>query len=1084
MKLIIVREKYSGNTSLVRLLTTSLSKLLAPENYVWEIEIDGQVACLQGDTPKVLTSEIYEQISSAEKAIIFCKQSQLPSDVRSFFQKEAIETVMICDSGTLRDLAEFSSPWYLPLTVEDAIVKELRNILGDPFQGIFPFVSLLHKPISVKQKGLFSTPSVIIPQYSCSVREESPLYAFLDPNVDFIPSQDLTIATLSHHGNLIRPLVTYSLDSFLKRCVYLDIRLILLSPLQPEFLFWIGLAQNLGLTIALSSPSQILDSLGVAYSICSSDTFSVLQNPKILKSHKEQLQLEKQESVESVLKTIVNLPQQKHEINQTRISQKETVLPTPSVSFCIQAFIKDPLGLCKTLASIKALGITEYEVIVAGACTSSELPDHVCIPLLADAMEKRFGVIRNALIAQATKDVLIFCTPDIDFKPEFSENLREVFEIPEVAALRVLNPDGTRYWDWFVLNEQDHMLLDYEDFHPSVCLPALGFLMRRDVAEKISLSSNVCNESDFGMKELSALFSRQHIEPSICTTLEVSHRVNEISQFGRRVITKATAAENEVEVSPGLKVVGVSETNQSGFYRLTNSISIIVSEENLRYPSIIRFTLSSNPEKLKGRTFELFLTIPSGEVSSLILSESQPHCSIECLLPQSYNNYLFTVASSQEDSSYIHDCLLSELSVTETEDKHCIAGVHWHSDIFDFGGYASLARMLIRQLTSKDIPVDISSLSYEKRFIDSLSLQSSDKEMWISLTQRRIQRGVGIMLYTPSTPDDEGCFSRFKRKRSYLDYFIGMTMLEVDRIPQSWVDECNVMDEVWVPSNFCAKVFKECGVKREKIQVIPIGINTQRFTPKNEPLFTRTETFRFLSIFQWNDRKGWDVLIESYLKAFTSEDNVELIIRSYPDRYKDPSIQERIYAEVCRHGFTLQSAPKITHIEEFISVEDMPRLYTTADCFVLPTRGEGIGLPVMEAMASGTPVLTTAWSGQMDFLNEQNSFLIKVDGFEEVPLHHRLENPHYRRDMKWACPSVEHCVELMQRVVRNPEEARCRAERAFADIQHDWTVERTGIWIKNRLNTIIRDLSISWGESPRSEEQSHEISNHFHGVHL
>jgi glycosyltransferase involved in cell wall biosynthesis len=60
-------------------------------------------------------------------------------------------------------------------------------------------------------------------------------------------------------------------------------------------------------------------------------------------------------------------------------------------------------------------------------------------------------------------------------------------------------------------------------------------------------------------------------------------------------------------------------------------------------------------------------------------------------------------------------------------------------------------------------------------------------------------------------------------------------------------------------------------------------------------------------------------------------------------------------------------------------MSDIPRLYAAVDCFVLPTRGEGWGLPIFEAMAMGLPVIATNWSGQVDFMNENNAFPIRVD---------------------------------------------------------------------------------------------------------
>ena len=63
----------------------------------------------------------------------------------------------------------------------------------------------------------------------------------------------------------------------------------------------------------------------------------------------------------------------------------------------------------------------------------------------------------------------------------------------------------------------------------------------------------------------------------------------------------------------------------------------------------------------------------------------------------------------------------------------------------------------------------------------------------------------------------------------------------------------------------------------------------------------------------------------------------------------------------------------------------MPALYRAADCFVLPTRGEGFGRPLLEAMAAGVPVIATRWGGHTDFLDDQHAYLVEVEALVEVP---------------------------------------------------------------------------------------------------
>merc|ERR1719373_213470 len=67
-----------------------------------------------------------------------------------------------------------------------------------------------------------------------------------------------------------------------------------------------------------------------------------------------------------------------------------------------------------------------------------------------------------------------------------------------------------------------------------------------------------------------------------------------------------------------------------------------------------------------------------------------------------------------------------------------------------------------------------------------------------------------------------------------------------------------------------------------------------------------------------------------------------------------------------------------------IDALDVPKLYKAMDCLVLPSRGEGFGLPILEAMSVGTPVITTGWSGVFDLANPHTTKFIDIEGLEPV----------------------------------------------------------------------------------------------------
>src|ERR1700730_9515147 len=101
--------------------------------------------------------------------------------------------------------------------------------------------------------------------------------------------------------------------------------------------------------------------------------------------------------------------------------------------------------------------------------------------------------------------------------------------------------------------------------------------------------------------------------------------------------------------------------------------------------------------------------------------------------------------------------------------------------------------------------------------------------------------------------------------------------------PAKWVAACNRMDEVWVPSAFNLESFSRAGVARHKLHRVPEGIDVERFSGSISPLPNPgRRRFNFLSVFDWHLRKGWDVLLRSFIEEFTPSEDVALIIKVWP----------------------------------------------------------------------------------------------------------------------------------------------------------------------------------------------------------
>ena len=126
-----------------------------------------------------------------------------------------------------------------------------------------------------------------------------------------------------------------------------------------------------------------------------------------------------------------------------------------------------------------------------------------------------------------------------------------------------------------------------------------------------------------------------------------------------------------------------------------------------------------------------------------------------------------------------------------------------------------------------------------------------------------------------------------------------------------------------------------------------------------------------------------------------------------------------------------EDLPRFCIVADEVTEEELARLFRGADAFVLPTRGEGWGLPTMQAMSMGLPVISTNWGGSVDFMTRDTAFLLELESVDEVP----LNNPYgHRAGKKWATPSIPHLIFLMEYVFREREHAAAVGRRARSHI--------------------------------------------------
>lgn len=195
-------------------------------------------------------------------------------------------------------------------------------------------------------------------------------------------------------------------------------------------------------------------------------------------------------------------------------------------------------------------------------------------------------------------------------------------------------------------------------------------------------------------------------------------------------------------------------------------------------------------------------------------------------------------------------------------------------------------------------------------------------------------------------------------------------------LPQAWVQKINgEFAQYWAYSRWIAEQARTAGVTPEKIRVVPLGIDPAVFTSDGPPRDLPTEkSFRFLFVGGVSLRKGTDLLLDAYRRAFTSEDDVTLVLKDHSRDlfYRENHARDRI-AEMGADP----RAPEVVHLDAFLPRSELAALYRSCDVAVFPYRAEGFCLPILEAMACGTPAIVPEFGACLDFCSAETSYLVK-----------------------------------------------------------------------------------------------------------
>ncbi len=278
-------------------------------------------------------------------------------------------------------------------------------------------------------------------------------------------------------------------------------------------------------------------------------------------------------------------------------------------------------------------------------------------------------------------------------------------------------------------------------------------------------------------------------------------------------------------------------------------------------------------------------------------------------------------------------------------------------------------------------------------------------------------------------------------------YRIGCWYWEAPEFPEAWCDRFELVDEVWATTEFIAAALR--GKATVPVAVVPPMVAPPPMAADRAWLAGLVDGLRqdeFTFLFQFDAasvpfRKNPEGTIAAFRMAFRPTEPVRLVIKLL-NGSQAPGLLARLEQMAAGH--------RISFLDQPLESLDRFRLLASVDSFVSLHRAEGLGLSILEAMAYGLPVVTTAWSGNMDFTTETNAALV---GFDLRP----TTEPHgpYPAGTNWAEPRLDDAAQQMRRVWAEPAWRQALGRAAAATIAQSCSPEAAGKVMRERLERLL-----------------------------
>jgi glycosyltransferase involved in cell wall biosynthesis len=242
-------------------------------------------------------------------------------------------------------------------------------------------------------------------------------------------------------------------------------------------------------------------------------------------------------------------------------------------------------------------------------------------------------------------------------------------------------------------------------------------------------------------------------------------------------------------------------------------------------------------------------------------------------------------------------------------------------------------------------------------------------------------------------------------------YVIGWCVWELERIPDQWLAPLDILDEIWVPSEFVRHAFETSGVSLP-CRIVPPQLEAPPpASPDRARFGIDAEAFAVLLAFSLRSgvvRKNPMAAVRAFLKAFPDDSDVRLVFK-----ISDVDIEATAWKDF---RATVGDDPRFVFVTEFFSDHEMLSLYASIDVAVSTHRAEGYGMIPALAMLSGRVAVATGWSANLDFMTPDNSILLpyKLVPVDDIDERYVIEGTH------WAEVDEDAAADALRRLYADP----------------------------------------------------------------